>query len=658
MNSKNSTIIGFTLLFVLFLLYTWMNSPSQKQIDAYKANLKKYQDSIALSDSLSKLAEVNGNLNTDSLKLLQDKIAKDSTKSQTEKDSILKSLELDVKNNGGGSAAFGSFSSSTGCEEKTFKIENDKLVVTFSNKGGRIVDVQIKGYLGYDHSTKNKYDKVDVHLMSHKADKFSYFIPITGAARGGVNTQDLCFEPTVTGKTITFRAFSDEKKGFIEQKYNLDKGYLIDYDLKLEGLRDLIPGDAQNISLLWHAHLPKLEKNAEYERRMTSIHFKETESSPSYCTCASDATENITKSVQWISYAQQFFNSSLIVKGNVKPNSADLRTMMMPESSAHMKDLVTKLNFPIADQSTLVYDMEFFIGPNQHTILADLNVGLEQIIPFGWSIFGVISRYVIRPLFNFLGGFIPSYGLVIIILTLLIRVLLFPLQFSMLKSGVKMSILRPRLDELKKKYKDDPQGLQMEQMRMYGEYGVSPLAGCLPMLLTMPIWIALYRFFPAAIEFRQKSFLWADDLVSYDSIWDFGTVPFINSIYGDHVSLFTLLWCISMFAFLIYNSKQMDMSAGGANAKMMMYMQYSFPVIFFFALNNYSAGLTCYMLFGNLLNILQTFLVKNVFINKKKLEEKMEHRKNNPKPKSAFQQRYEDALKQQQELKKNQKKGK
>jgi YidC/Oxa1 family membrane protein insertase len=225
----------------------------------------------------------------------------------------------------------------------------------------------------------------------------------------------------------------------------------------------------------------------------------------------------------------------------------------------------------------------------------------------------------------------------------------------MLKSGVKMSILRPKLDDLKKKYKDDPSGLQMEQMRMYGEYGVNPLAGCLPMLLTMPIWIALYRFFPASIEFRQKSFLWADDLVSYDSIWDFGYIPVIGDFYGDHVSLFTLLWCISMFAFLFYNSKNMDMSAGGANAKMMMYMQYAFPVIFFFALNSWAAGLTCYMLFSNLLNILQTFLVKNVIIDKKKLEAQMEHRKNNPKPKTSFQLKYEEALKQQQEAKKNKK---
>lgn len=653
MNSKNSTLIGFSILFVLFLAYSWLNSPSQKNIDKYKADMKEYRDSIALSDSLSKLAKDKNNLSSDSLINIKASLEKDSTKTAAEKDSILQNIE---KTTVSASKAFANFSSSTGCDEKEFKIENDKLIVTFSNIGGRIKSVKIKGFKGYNHSTKNKYDFSDVELMNHKSDKFSYFIPVSGAARGGINTQDLCFEPSLEGKAITFRAYTDDRKGYIEQKFNLNNGYQVDYDLKLEGLKDIIPGDAKKITLNWKSHLPKLEKNDQYEQRMSSIHFKEVESSPSYCTCASTSSEKVEKNLQWVSYAQQFFNTSLIIKGNLKPNAADLQSEMIPLTESHLKNLNSSISFPIADQNSLVYDMELYLGPNNHDILTGLKIGLEQVIPFGWSIFGAINRYVIRPLFNFLGTFIPSYGLIIIILTLLIRVLLFPLQFSMLKSGVKMSILRPRLEAMKKKYKDDAQGMQMEQMRMYSEYGVNPLGGCLPMILTMPIWIALYRFFPASIEFRQKGFLWADDLVSYDSIWDFGYVPVLNGIYGDHVSLFTLLWCISMFVFLIYNSKQMDMSAGGANAKMMMYMQYSFPVIFFFALNSWAAGLTCYMLFSNVLNILQTFLVKNVFINKKKLEESMEHKKNNPKPKSAFQKRYEDALKQQQEMKKNQKK--
>ncbi len=653
MNSKNSTLIGFSILFLLFMLFNWLNSPSKKQIEEYKIAMKKYNDSIALADSLSKIAMKKSNSEVDSILIVKDKLLQDSTISELEKDSILQSLNKISNSN---TAAFGPFSGSTGCEEKTFLIENDKLAITFSSLGARIIDVKVKGFLGYNHVTAEKYDKIDVRLMNHKDDRFSYFIPIIGAARGGVSTQDLCFEPEIMGKTIVFRAYTDDRKGYVEQKYNLDKGYLIDYDVKLEGLKDYIPGDAKSITLDWMSHLPKIEKNDQYEQRMSSIHFKEDESSPSYCTCASSSNEKLEKNINWISYAQQFFNVSLISKGDVKPNSADLQTEMIDLSETHLKNLKSKIKFPIND-GNVNYDMEFFIWPNNHDVLSDLKIGLEQIIPFGWSIFGVISRYVIRPIFNFLGTFIPSFGLIIIMLTFLIRLLLFPLQFTMLKSGVKMSILRPRLDEMKKKYKDDQQGMQMEQMRLYSEYGVNPLGGCLPMLLTMPIWIALYRFFPASIEFRQKSFLWADDLVSYDSIWDFGYVPFISSIYGDHVSLFTLLWCISMFGFLIYNSKQMDMSAGGANAKMMMYMQYSFPVIFFFALNSWAAGLTVYMLFSNLLNILQTFLVKNVIIDKKKLEADMENRKNNPKPKSSFQQRYEEALKQQQELKKKKKKG-
>jgi YidC/Oxa1 family membrane protein insertase len=655
MNNKNSTIIGFSILFLLFLAYSWLNTPSKKEVDKYKIEMKKYRDSIALSDSLSKLAKDKNNLSSDSLNQLKAALEKDSTITTEQKDSIIQKIEKTSENS---SKAFANFSSSIGCGEKEFTVENDELIITFSNIGGRIKSAKIKGFKGYNHSTKDKYDMSDVSIMNHQSDRFSYFIPINGAARGGINTQDLCFEPKIEGKTIIFRAYTDDKNGYIEQKYSLDKGYLVDYDLKLEGLKNLIPGDAKKITLQWKSQLPKIEKNDQYEQRMSSIHFKEVESSPSYCTCASTSTEKIEKNIQWVSYAQQFFNVSLIARGNLKPNAADMQSEMIPLTESHLKNLNSTISFPLTDQNSVTYDMEFYIGPNNHDILAKLKIGLEQVIPFGWSIFGVINRYVVRPLFNFLGTFIPSYGLIIIILTLLIRVLLFPLQFSMLKSGVKMSILRPRLEEMKKKYKDDAQGMQMEQMRMYSEYGVNPLGGCLPMLLTMPIWIALYRFFPASIEFRQKGFLWADDLVSYDSIWDFGQVPFISMIYGDHVSLFTLLWCISMFAFLIYNSKQMDMSAGGANAKMMMYMQYSFPVIFFFALNSWAAGLTCYMLFSNLLNILQTFLVKNVIINKKKLEADMENRKNNPKPKSAFQKRYEEALKQQQEMKKNQKKGK
>jgi len=296
--------------------------------------------------------------------------------------------------------------------------------------------------------------------------------------------------------------------------------------------------------------------------------------------------------------------------------------------------------------------MMFYLGPNDYDELVQLDIQLERIIPFGWSIFGWINRSVIRPMFNFFATFVPNYGVIILILTLLIRSAMYPLQRKMLVSSTKMSLLRPDLEKLKKDYENDPQQLQMAQMKLYQQYGVNPLGGCLPMLLTMPIWIALYRFFPSSIEFRQQGFLWADDLVSYDSILDLGfNIPF----YGDHVSLFTFLWAISMVGYLYYNNKHMNMNPGGtgANMKMMRVMQYAFPVIFFFALNGWASGLTAYMLFSNVLNIAQTFITKNYLIDKDKLRKQMEKKKEEKKknPKKGMWDQYEDMLKKQQDAK-------
>jgi YidC/Oxa1 family membrane protein insertase len=657
MGGNRNSIIGFTLLFLLWIAYVWFNTPSAEDQKAYQQKMQAFKDSLAMVDSLNNVQDSIAKIKVDSLAIKEEQIKNDSSLTAEVRDSLLADLNKELKTSTV-SEDYGSFTAAAACEGELIELENDKLKLTFDTKGGRIVDVELKDYLAYDFSTKdNNNDKTPVHLLNNKQDQFNYFIPIKGAKGGVVETQKLCFQPTLnaTENTVIFRAYTDNSSQYIEQKYVLSNdGYLIDYDLKLEGLGDLLSDNSMLLN--WHTYLNKIEKNPTYERRMSSIHYKEVEGNPNYCTCASDAEAELEKSVEWLSHTQQFFNTSLMVKGENRPSSAKLATFMMDEDSTHLKELISKVSFPIAKGSN-VYDMQLYLGPNEYNTLKDLDVGLERIIPFGWSIFGVISRHVIRPLFNFFASFVPSYGLIIILLTLLIRLAMFPLQFNMLKSSVKMSILRPRLDAMKKKYKGDQQAMQMEQMKMYQEYGVSPLGGCLPMLLTMPIWIALYRFFPASIEFRQKGFLWADDLVSYDSIWDFGYVPFIYDIYGDHVSLFTLLWSISMFAYLIYNSKQMDMTAGNPNAKMMKYMQFAFPVIFFFALNSWAAGLTCYMLFSNLFNIGQTFLVKNVLINKDKLEKEMdkkrEEQKKNPKKKNRWQQMMEEARKQQELQKKN-----
>ena len=602
-------------------------------------------DKINEQDSLNKNAS-----SPEQIKL--DSILNDSSLTASEKDSARV-----IFNNKSLNSKFGEFTPAATGKEGIVTLENEKLKIHFNKKGGKIAKVEVKGFEQYKQETEDPYDKEPLVLMDDKRNRFEYYIPLNNTQKGDISTADLYFEPVVDGKTLSMRAYSNDKSKYIEQKYSLNEGYAIDYQLNLEGINDMMPRD-NKIKLNWNSYLRKIEKNPYYEATMTTVYFKSTDEDFDYCDCRSSTSEKLENPVDWVSQSQQFFNTSLFSKEGTSFSNATLATKVVDEKEEHLKELYSVIEFNTKDQKSASYDMQMYIGPNDYTELLALGNDFERIIPFGWSIFGFISRSVIRPMFNFFAMFISSYGLIIILLTFLIRLILFPLQYKMILNGVKMSVIKPEMDAMRKKHKDDQAGMQAAQMKMYQEYGLNPLGGCLPMLMTMPIWIALYRFFPASIDFRQKSFLWADDLVSYDSIWDFGQLPFIYNIYGDHVSLFTLLWMLSMFAFLWYNGKHMDMTAGGgANMKMMKYMQYSFPILFFFALNSWAAGLTAYMLFSNLLNILQTYVTKNILINKDNLRASMLDNKKNfkEKPKTGFMAKYQELLKEQQEAEKRKK---
>ena len=293
--------------------------------------------------------------------------------------------------------------------------------------------------------------------------------------------------------------------------------------------------------------------------------------------------------------------------------------------------------------------MSLYVGPKEFDVLADFATDLEDIVPFGRSIFGTVNRWIIRPLFNFLSTYIGSKGIVILLLTFFVKIVLFPLTYKMLYSQSKMGALKPQMKRIKEKFKDDQQQQQSETMKMYREFGVNPLGGCMPMVLQMPIWFALYRFFPASIEFRQAGFLWATDLSSYDTI---AHLPFEIPFFGSHVSLFTLLWAGTTVLYTWYNSKIVDMSAN----PMMKYMQYAMPVMFLFFFNNYASGLTCYLFFSNLFNIGQTMITKNYLINHDKIKDELDAYKKKPKKKGGFQKRLEDAMKEQQRVKAKKKK--
>jgi YidC/Oxa1 family membrane protein insertase len=446
-----------------------------------------------------------------------------------------------------------------------------------------------------------------------------------------------------TANSLTLRA-NTNKGAYFEQTYSLTDGtYLIDYDINFKGMNGIIDRNAETLKLTWVNYLDKLERNTTYEQRYSTVYFRTSDEETDYCSCTGDDTEEVDdQRIKWVSSANQFFNSSLIAEQTFE--SATLETRMLPEEAEDLKLIVSEINIPFEHSSQETFAMDFYVGPNEFDRLQAIGNGLSDIIPFGWSIFGTINRWIIRPLFGFLSGFIGSKGIVILFLTVIVKLLLYPLTYKMLYSQSKMGALKPRIEGLKDRYKEDSQQQQVETMKLYREFGVNPLGGCMPMVLQMPIWFALYRFFPAAIEFRQAGFLWATDLSSFDVIM---RLPFeIPLGFGSHLSLFTLLWAITTLIYTYYNTKHMDMSANPA----MKYMQYLMPLFFMGFFNSFASGLTCYLLFSNLFNIGQTLVTKNYIIDKQKIERELEAYKKKPKKKGGFQQRLEDALKEQQKV--------
>jgi YidC/Oxa1 family membrane protein insertase len=378
-----------------------------------------------------------------------------------------------------------------------------------------------------------------------------------------------------------------------------------------------------------------------FEKRYSTVYYKPTDDGTDYCSCTGDDLDDLqSQYVSWVSHAHQFFNTSLM-SGEQPFSGGIFSTVMLEEDEERLKTAGTSLGIPYNHSANESIAMTMYIGPNEYSNLIAYNNDLEEIIPFGNSIFGDINRHGIRPAFDFLSKYIGSKGVVILVLIFILKMLLYPLYYKMLYSQAKMGALKPELAGLKNKFKDDAQKVQMETMKIYREYGVSPLGGCMPMVIQIPIWYALFRFFPASITFRQEKFLWANDLSSYDA---FLNLPFTIPMFGSHLSLFTILWAVSTVLYTYYNMKHMDMSSNPA----MKYVQYLMPLMFFVYFNNYASGLTCYMFLSNLMNIMQTVVTKNFIFDDDKIRAELEKQKEKPKKRSKFQQRLEDAMKQQQ----------
>lgn len=601
-----NNIIGISLIFVILIgWYFWMG----KQREQYLKSLPPTPDTLVTSPTIDTFtAPINLNPEDSASRLIAEK-------------------------------QFGDWASSAIGTTQLSTLENEVFKVTFSNQGGRITQVELKNYDKEYMVNKKDRAKTKVLLLEDSKNQYTYQIPGSNSI---IQTSDLFFQSQVNDRDITFQALSARGEK-ITLKYSLGaNNYLIKHELRLDGFARAAN---ENILLRWDNYMDKLEINENFEKYYSTMYFKSADEDPDYCSCrANDQKSFENNPLKWVSSSNQFFNTSIIAEQPFK--GGELATVMMEATAPDLKQTSARLILnPISQQGGLSVPMTMYVGPNDFNNLRALGVNLEDIIPFGRSLFGTINRWIIRPLFDFLASFIGSKGIVILILTLIVKLLLYPFSYKTLASQAKMSALKPQMAVIREKYKDDQQTQQMETMKLYREFGVNPLGGCLPTLLQMPIWFALYRFFPASIEFRQASFLWAHDLSSFDV---FFRLPFeLPFGIGSHISLLTLLWTASTLAYTYYNSKMMDMSAVNPAFQ---WMQYLMPVMFMVYFNSYASGLTLYLLFSNLLNIAQTVGSQKFLFDTDKILLKLEENKKKPKKKGGFQERLEAALKEQQRI--------
>jgi YidC/Oxa1 family membrane protein insertase len=616
MNQDNkNAMIGMALIMLILLGWNYFSMPSQQQV------LEKQR----VQDSLAQVQRTNDSLG----------IAK-----QQQAQSVTLPDSVRVKQMQGDMGQFANLAVGT---EQTNCLENAEMKVCFSNKGGRITEVVLKKHFKIWEDDKRQEQKEALKLFEDVKNRFEWTIP-ANTAKGVISTQDLYFTPSVSGNTVIFSAKVNDQT-YIEQKYVIGGGYDLDYDVQMKGFGQILKPNTQSVQLHVEDYLDRLEKNASYESSYSYLNYRETDKTPDYL-AATGTNQKILNNVQWIAHCNQFFTTTIIAKNGSFP-SASIESQAFELTSSDMKRTTTRLDLPVQN-GDVTTQMKLYIGPKDYKDLQTYKIKLEDIVSYGGSILGTINRWVIRPIFDFLHSMIGNVAICILILTLVVKASLYFLSYKMLYSQAKTTALKPEIDKMKAKFKDDPQKVQMEQMKLYGEYGVNPLGGCLPTLLQMPIWMALFQFFPASIDFRQKGFLWATDLTGFE---EFIKLPFHIPLYGAHISLFALLWGISLVVFTWYSTKDVDMSSQPA---IMKQMQYFTPVIFMVMFNSYAAGLSLYMLFSNVLNIAQTVITKNYIIDNEKVRAELMENKKKPKTKSAFRQKLDEAMQQQQAVKQQQ----
>lgn len=644
------TIIGLVLIFAVFGVWMYVSQPSEEE----RAKIKQKQDSaIAASMRAEQEAEKAERLSEDAEKKEQADI-KQLAQAAEGNDSLATEARRILSNQ------FGAFSEAALNKEHHLTIENELLKADLTSLGANIEQVTLKEY--------KTYHKDSVRFFTENGNSYGLNLSIGSKV---LRTNELNFEVFVNDKpytggeklsvkgkdslVVSMRLYADadtltRNRGYLEYRYTLrGDDYRIGYSIITNNLEKVIT-DRNTLEFVWNSKLRLKEKDGNVERKNSSIYYllkdeveylKENGSD--------DQKEENGIPIKWVSFKQQFFSTALIAESSNDFAYAKMQTIT--EKGQHDKYLRTMkadLNIPFdGDKEYFKYDMNFFFGPNKYSVVSDYNIDMEQIIPLGWGFFLLhwINRFVVLPVFNFLQQFGWSMGIIILVLTILVKIVLFPLAYKSYSSSAKMRVIAPEVQKINEKYPKQEQAMQKQQaiMNLYKRAGINPMAGCLPMLLQFPILVAMFRFFPASIELRQQSFLWADDLSSYDSILD---LPFNIPFYGAHISLFCLLMTVAQIFYTRITMKQQPQNNSMPGMKFMMYFM---PVMMLFILNSQSAALNYYYLISLCITFIQMFAIQKS-INGEKVLKRLEANSKKPLKKSKWQQRIEALEKQNQAL--------
>lgn len=600
-----NSIIGFLLIFGILIFWFYTNQPTPEEIEAQKTE--------------------------------QEQVKSAPEEGQTpEKTTVLQDSPVDL--NDSTSLAdyrkkIGDFGFSPASEGVT-TLENEVLILKISNKGGQIVEARMKDFV--------TYDSVPVYLI-HNGNA-SFDLTFSTADNRTLNTRELYFEPTLSesgnNKVLSMKARVSPNQ-YLEYRYEMKPGeYLVDFNIRSEGLNGVI-NSSQPIALTWQLRGIRHNKSIEYENRYTRLTYNHEDGKISKLSEGSDDEEE-EESVKWLSYRQHFFSSILATDQPFE--KAKLKSINLAgkddDESNFTKEYSSTVPITL-EGGELAQNMYWYYGPTDIKVFSTYeDLGLADSIPFGWGIFGWINRHVFTPFYTFLSSFLP-FGIAIVVMTIIVRLLMSPVTYKSYLSQAKMKVLKPEITELGEKYKDNAMKKQQETMKLYNKAGVSPMSGCVPALLQLPIFYALFMFFPTSFALRQKSFLWAEDLSSYDTI---AHLPFKIPFYGDHVSLFPILASIAIFFYMMMTTGQnMQTQPGMPNMKFIMYLS---PLMMLFFFNNYASGLSLYYFISNLITIFIMLAIKKFILDEEKIHAQIQENKLKPKKENKFQKKMREMMEQ------------